>query len=122
MGGQRAQQTGCSCREKPGTMEQGRHPLKLVNVTQWVCRREPINPTRPKASHRVGSRTEVRSSRDGVRSRGEARTQAAELNPKKCIVVVRGQGWATGPKADSCSHWKAAVLPTPSPAGWDTDG
>ena len=49
-----------------------------------------INPTRPKTSHQVGSRTEVRSSRDGVRSRGEARTQAAELSSEKCIVVVNG--------------------------------
>ena len=65
-------------------------PLKLVIVTQWVRRRKPTNPNRPKASHRVGSRTEVRPSRDGVRSRGEVRTQAAELNPEKCIVVDRG--------------------------------
>lgn len=68
----------------------GREPLKLVIVTQWVRRRMLTNPTRPKASHQAGSRTEVRSSRDGVRSRGEARTQAAELNPEKCIVVVNG--------------------------------
>jgi len=64
--------------------------LKYVSITQWVRRREPINPTRPKASHRAGSRTEVRSLRGGVRSRGKARAQAAELNPEKCIVVVKG--------------------------------
>jgi hypothetical protein len=68
----------------------GREPLKLAIVTQWVRRQGPINPTRPKASHRAGSQTKVRSLRDGVRSRGEARTQAAELNPEKCIVVVNG--------------------------------
>jgi hypothetical protein len=61
--------------------------LKHVNVTQWVRGRKPSSPTRPKASHQVGSRTEGRSPRGGVRSRGEARTQAASLNPEKCIVV-----------------------------------
>jgi hypothetical protein len=64
-------------------------PLKPVITTQWVRRCEPINPTRPKASHRAGSRTKVRPPRGGVRSRGEARTQAAELNSEKCIVVVK---------------------------------
>ena len=61
--------------------------MKHVNVTQWV--RGNSSPTRPKASHRVGSRTEGRSLRGGVRSRGEARTQAASLNSEKCIMVVR---------------------------------
>ena len=64
--------------------------MKLVNITQWVRQRVLINPTRPKTSQQVGSRTKVRSSRDGVRSRGKARMQAAELNPEKCIVVVKG--------------------------------
>ena len=64
--------------------------MKFVNVTQLVRRYEPINPTRPKASHRAGSRTEVRSPRGGVRSRGKARAQAVKLNPEKCIVVVKG--------------------------------
>jgi len=59
--------------------------LKHVNVTQWV--RGNSSPTRPKASHRVGSRTEVRPLRSGVRSRGKARTQAASLNSEKRIVV-----------------------------------
>jgi len=59
--------------------------LKHVNVTQWV--RGNSSPTRPKASHPVGSRTEVRPLRGGVRSRGEARTQAASLNSEKCIMV-----------------------------------
>jgi hypothetical protein len=59
--------------------------LKHVNVTQWV--RGDSSPTRPKASHRVGSRTEVRSPKGGVRSRGKARTQAASLNSEKCIMV-----------------------------------
>jgi hypothetical protein len=59
--------------------------LKHVNVTRWV--RGNSSPTRPKASHRVGSRTEVRPWRQGVRSRGEARTQAALLNSEKRIVV-----------------------------------
>ena len=49
--------------------------------------RKSTSPTRPKASHQVGSRTEGRSPRGGVRSRGEARTQAAELSSEKCIVV-----------------------------------
>jgi hypothetical protein len=61
--------------------------LKHVNVTQWVRWRKPSSPTRPKVGHRVGSRTEVRPLRGGVRSRGKARTQAASLNSEKCIVV-----------------------------------
>jgi len=59
--------------------------LKHVNVTQWV--RGNSSPTRPKVSHPVGSRTEVRPLRGGVRSRGKARTQAASLNSEKCIMV-----------------------------------
>jgi hypothetical protein len=61
--------------------------LKLDKVTQWVRWQRPSSPTRPKTSHPVGSRTEGRSLRGGVRSRGEARTQAASLNPENCIVV-----------------------------------
>jgi hypothetical protein len=61
--------------------------LKHVNVTQWVRGRRLSSPTRPKASHQVGSRTEGRSLRGGVRSRGEARTQAALLSSENCIVV-----------------------------------
>ena len=61
--------------------------MKHVNVTPWVRGRKPSSPARPKASHPVGSQTEVRSSKDDVRSRGKARTQAASLNPEKCIVV-----------------------------------
>ena len=61
--------------------------MKHVNVTQWVRERKPSSPTRPKASHQVGSRTEGRPLRGGVRSRGEARTQAASLNSEKCIMV-----------------------------------
>ena len=48
------------------------------------------SPTRPTVSHRVGSRTEGRSPRGGVRSRGKARTQAASLNSEKCIMVDSG--------------------------------
>ena len=61
--------------------------MKHVNVTQWVNGRELANPTRPKASHRVGSRTEVRSPRGGVRSRGKARTQAVLLSSENGMVV-----------------------------------
>jgi hypothetical protein len=61
--------------------------LKHVNVTQWVRGRKPSSPARPKASHQVGSRTEGRPLRGGVRSRGKARMQAASLNPEKRIVV-----------------------------------
>jgi hypothetical protein len=61
--------------------------LKLINITQWVRGRKPSSPTRPTASHRVGSRTEGRSLRSGVRSRGKARRQAASLNSENCIVV-----------------------------------
>jgi len=61
--------------------------LKHVNVTQWVRGRKPSSPTRPKASHQVGSRTEGRPLKGGVRSRGKARTQAASLNSENCIVV-----------------------------------
>ena len=58
--------------------------MKLVNITQWVRERKLPNPTRSKASHRVDSRTEVRSLRGGVLSRGKARAQAASLNSEKC--------------------------------------
>jgi len=61
--------------------------LKLINVTQWVRGRKLSSPTRPTVSHPVGSRTEGRSPRGGVRSRGKARTQAASLNSENCIVV-----------------------------------
>ena len=61
--------------------------MKHVNVTQWVRGRKLSSPTRPKASHQVGSRTEGRPLRGGVRSRGKARTQAASLNSGKCIMV-----------------------------------
>lgn len=61
--------------------------MKLINVTQWVRGRGLSSPTRPKASHQVGSRTEGRSLKGGVRSRGEARIQAASLNSEKCIMV-----------------------------------
>ena len=61
--------------------------MKHVNVTQWVRGRKPSSPTRPKTSHQVGSRTEGRPPRGGVRSRGKARTQAASLNSEKCIMV-----------------------------------
>ena len=63
--------------------------MKHVNVTLWVRGRKFPSPTRPKASHQVDSRTEGRSLRGGVRSRGEARAQAALLNSEKCIVVVK---------------------------------
>ena len=61
--------------------------MKHVNVTQWVRGRRLSSPTRPTTSHQVGSRTEGRSRKRGVRSRGKARTQAASLNPEKCIMV-----------------------------------
>ena len=64
--------------------------MKLINVTQWVRGRKLSSPTRPKASHPVGSRTEGRPRKRGVRSRGKARTQAASLNPEKCIMVDSG--------------------------------
>ena len=58
-----------------------------------TCQRYPVgereysSPTRPKASHQEGSRTEVRPLKGGVRSRAKARTQAASLNSEKCIMV-----------------------------------
>jgi hypothetical protein len=61
--------------------------VKLVNVTQWVRWRKPSSPIRPKVSHQVGSRTEGRSLRGGVRSRGKARKQAASLNLENGIMV-----------------------------------
>ena len=64
--------------------------MKHVNVTQWVRGRRLSSPTRSKASHQVGSRTEGRPRKRGVRSRGKARTQAASLNSEKCIVVDSG--------------------------------
>ena len=61
--------------------------MKLINVTQWVRGQESSSPTRPKASHPVGSRTEGRVPKGADRSRGKARTQAASLNSENCIVV-----------------------------------
>ena len=61
--------------------------MKHVNVTQWVRGRKLSSPIRPKASHQVGSRTEGRPRKRGVRSRGKARTQAASLNSGKRIMV-----------------------------------
>jgi hypothetical protein len=61
--------------------------LKLINITQWVRGRKLSSPIRSKASHQVGSRTEGRPLRGGVRSRGEARTQAALLSSENGIVV-----------------------------------
>jgi hypothetical protein len=66
--------------------------LKHVNVTLWVRGRQLSSPTRSKVSHQVGSRTEGRSLRGGVRSRGKARNQAASLNSEKCIMVDDGIG------------------------------
>ena len=61
--------------------------MKLINITQWVRGRKPSSPIRPKASHQVGSQTEGRPLRGGVRSRGKASRQAVLLNPEKCIMV-----------------------------------
>ena len=61
--------------------------MKHVNITQWVRGRKLSSPTRPKASHQVSSRTEGRLRKRSVRSREEARTQAASLNSENCIVV-----------------------------------
>ena len=61
--------------------------MKHVNVTQWVRGRRLSSPTRPETSHQVGSRTEGRSRKRGVRSRGKARTQAASLNSENGIMV-----------------------------------
>jgi hypothetical protein len=85
--------------------------LKHVNVTQWVRGRTLSSPTRPKTSHQVGSRTEGRPLRGGVRSRGKARTQAASLNPEKCIMVdsrtspgnwTQSRGYASLRRQQSC--------------------
>jgi len=85
--------------------------LKLINVTQWVRGRKLSSPTRPKVSHPVGSRTEGRSPRGGVRSRGKARTQAASLNSEKCIMVdsrispgnrTQSRGYACFRRQQSC--------------------
>jgi hypothetical protein len=85
--------------------------LKLINVTQWVRGQESSSPTRPTVSHRVGSRTEGRSPRGGVRSRGKARTQAASLNSEKCIMVdsrispgnrTQSRGYACFRRQQSC--------------------
>jgi hypothetical protein len=73
----------------------------------------PSSPIRPKVSHPVGSRTEVRSLRSGVRSRGEARAQAAVLNSERSIVVDHGT--SSGNRTQSRHYpvqWKAAVLYT----------
>lgn len=68
---------GCLCRETLGMMESGGHPSKFVNIAQWVRRQQLPSPTRSKVSQRIGNRTEVRSLKGGVRSRGEAGAQAA---------------------------------------------
>src|SRR5204863_1329605 len=96
------------------------HLLKHVKIIQWV--RGDSSPTRPRAcgaSRRVGSRTEVRPLRGGVRSRGKARTQAASLNSEKRIIVDMSQGEAGGtlsPQtvstklARSANGWAATVM------------
>jgi hypothetical protein len=85
--------------------------LKLINVTQWVRERKLSSPSRPTVSHRVGSRTEGRPLRGGVRSRGKARTQAASLNSEKCIMVdsrispgnrTQSRGYASFRRQQSC--------------------
>ena len=85
--------------------------MKHVNVTQWVRGRRPSSPTRPKARHQVGSRTEGRPLRGDVRSRGKARTQAASLNSEKCIMVdsrinpgnrTQSRGYASFRRQQSC--------------------
>jgi hypothetical protein len=87
--------------------------LKHVNITQWVRGRKLSSPTRPKASHQVGSRTEGRLLKGGVRSRGKARTQAASLNSEKCIMVdsrigpgnwTQSRGYASSRRQQSCSR------------------
>lgn len=87
--------------------------MKHVNVTQWVRGRKLSSPTRPKASHQVGSRTEGRPLKGGVRSRGKARTQAASLNSEKCIMVdsrispgnwTQSRGYAALQRQQSCSR------------------
>jgi len=92
--------------------------LKHVNVTQWVRGQGLSSPTRPKASHQVGSRTKGRSPKGGVRSRGKARTQAASLNSEKCIMVdsrispgnrTQSRGYACFRRQQSCPrHGKRA--------------
>src|SRR5438552_13744429 len=66
------------------------------------------------ASHRVGSRTEVRPLRGGVRSRGKARTQAASLNSEKRIVVDMSQGKAGGTLSPQTVSTKLAWIATRS--------
>src|SRR5439155_14492649 len=66
------------------------------------------------ASHRVGSRTEVRPLRGGVRSRGKARTQAASLNSEKCIMVDMSQGKAGGTLSPKTVSTKLAWIATKS--------
>src|SRR5438552_10776586 len=66
------------------------------------------------ASHRVGSRTEVRPLRGGVRSRGKARTQAASLNSEKCIIVDMSQGKAGGTLSPLTVSTKLAWIATKS--------
>ena len=85
--------------------------MKLINVTQWVREQESSSPTRPTASHQVGSQTEGRSLKGDVRSRGKARTQAASLNSEKCIMVdsrispgnrTQSRGYACFRRQQSC--------------------
>ena len=85
--------------------------MKLINVTQWVRGQESSSPTRPTASHQVGSQTEGRSLKGDVRSRGKARTQAALLNPESCIMVdsrtspgkrTQSRGYASFRRQQSC--------------------
>jgi hypothetical protein len=87
--------------------------LKHVNVTQWVRGQKLSSPTRPKASHQVGSRAEGRPLKGGVRSRGKARTQAALLNSEKCIMVdsrispgnwTQSRGYGALRRQQSCSR------------------
>jgi len=65
--------------------------------------RKLSSPTRPQASHQVGSRTKGRSQRCGVRSRGEARAQAASLNSEKCIMVDNRIGPGNWAESQRCA-------------------
>ena len=97
--------------------------MKHVNITQWVRGRKLSSPSRPKTSHQVGSRTEVRSPRGDVRSRGEARIQAALLcseNGYSCGQMDKsGQ---PDQKPTRCTTGKAAVLFAPRQAGGTPPG
>ena len=73
--------------------------MKFVTVTQWVRQREPSNLTRPKASHRAGSRTKVRPSRGRCAKQRRGEDAGRVIEPRK--MYSGGQKISPGDRTQS---------------------